>query len=232
MFRKVFQEKKIVSFVRRKGRKLSKVKLDLLDNILPAIEINSLKQNEILTKIKAEKYHKINLEIGYGSGEHLIKQSQLYKEELFLGCEPFLNGTVKLLANIKEQEIKNIYIHQNDALALLTVLPDEFLSKIFILFPDPWPKTRHHKRRIIQERNLDCFYQKLKMSGLLRIATDHSDYASWIIAKMMKHKKFYWQINNIKDWYKEPQDWVKTKYQKKALAGRNYYFFDFIKISA
>lgn len=227
----MFQEKKIVSFVRRKGRKLSNYKLELLNNLLPQIEISNLKDNKIINDIYANKYKNINIEIGYGSGEHLLMQSKLYQKDLFIGCEPYLHGTVKLLEKIQSHQINNIFIYQDDAISLIESLPANSIAKIFILFPDPWPKTKHHKRRIINDNNITIIKNKLRAKGLLRIATDHSDYASWIIAKINKYHDLSWQIGNVRDWHNEPSDWIETKYQKKALAGKNSYFFDFIKIS-
>ncbi|MBT4878676.1 MAG: tRNA (guanosine(46)-N7)-methyltransferase TrmB [Alphaproteobacteria bacterium] len=224
------QEKKILSFVRRKGKKLSKAKLDLINDLLPNIEIKDLCTSEILTKLIKQKEAKINLEIGYGNGEHLAMQGRLRPEELFIGCEPYLKGTVNLLSQIKTNNLENIYIYQDDAIELLNKLPNNFLNKIYILFPDPWPKTKHQKRRIINNYNLKIIGDKLKPNGLLRIATDHSEYASWIIAKMINQPVFTWEIKNINDWHKEPCDWTQTKYQEKALAGKKYYFFNFTKL--
>lgn len=221
------EKKKILSFVKRNSRKLSLKKQALLKNILPKYEISSEFNNGILKNIIEQK--KIcNLEIGYGAGEHLAFQAQNNPNHNFIGCEPFLSGTTKLLNRIVELKLNNIFIYQCDAIRLLEYLPDNFLSKIYILFPDPWPKNRHHKRRIINENNLALYAQKLKSQGLLRIATDHEEYAGWIIAKLINNEFFTWYCNNIKDWHKEPKDWCKTKYQKKSLdKGIKNYFFDF-----
>ena len=225
----MFKEKKILSFVKRNSRKLSLKKQDLLKDILPKYEISAEFNNGILQKIIKE--NKIcNLEIGYGAGEHLAFQAKNNPNNNFIGCEPFLLGTTKLLDRIVKSELHNIFIYQSDAIRLLEYLPDNFLTKIYILFPDPWPKKRHHKRRIINKDNLNLYAKKLKPKGLLRIATDHENYASWIIAKLINNSLFSWQCDNVRDWYKEPSDWCKTKYQKKSLAkGMKNYFFDFYR---
>jgi|AACY02.9.fsa_nt_gi Predicted S-adenosylmethionine-dependent methyltransferase len=92
---------------------------------------------------------------------------------------------------------------------------------------NPWPKKKHNKRRIVNHENIELFAKKIKHGGILRLATDHSDYASWMLGKMTKHSEFVWQLDKVRDWYKEPADWTETKYQRKALAGDVYYFFDF-----
>lgn len=225
------EKKKILSFVKRNSRKLSSNKQNLLENILPQYEISGEFNNGKLTDIIKENI-KCNLEIGYGAGEHIAFQAKNNPNENFIGCEPFLLGTVKLLNNINQNNLDNIYIYQEDAIKLLEELPNNFLHKIYILFPDPWPKKRHYKRRIINNYNLNLFANKLKNKGMLRIATDHEDYASWIIAKLINHQKFSWQCDKIKYWHQPPQDWCQTKYQKKSLAaGCKNYFFDFYKIN-
>ncbi len=171
---------------------------------------------------------KINLEIGYGTGGHLAFQAEQNPDEIFIGCEVFIQGTAKLLSEIQEKKLSNIFIYQDNAINLLNNLNNNILQKIFLLFPDPWPKTRHNKRRIIKKENIDLFAQKLATKGLLRIATDHRDYANWIIAQMINNKNFSWHCNNTRDWHKQPKDWQETKYQKKSLAGNIYYFFDFV----
>jgi len=217
--------------MKRKGRKISDAKQDLVLEILPKIEIKDLENDVLLEELKSEQEKPVNLEIGYGSGEHLAMQAEYHDDEIFVGCEPYFNGTAKLLTEIRNREIENIIIYQDDALLLLDELPDNFLSKLFILFPDPWPKRRHYKRRIIKEENIKIFAKKLKPGGLLRIATDHANYASWIIAKMIKSESFDWEADKVGDWYKEPKEWTSTKYQRKALAGDTYYFFDFKKLT-
>ena len=214
------------SFVKRNGRRLSNNKQNLFKCILPECEI--LETNTFLNDI-VNSNKECHLEIGYGGGEHLAFQAMNNKEDNFIGCEIFLQGTAKLLNKISENNIDNIFIYQNNAIDLITQLPDDFLSKIFLLFPDPWPKKRHYKRRIVNDDNLNLFAKKLKKRGLLRIVTDHDNYASWIIAKLINNNNYIWDCNAVRDWYNHPKDWYKTKYQIKSLAkGEKNYFFDFI----
>lgn len=224
----MIQGKIIKSFVKRKGRKISEAKLLIIKEKLPEISINENFNCDNLKKIISANKN-INFEIGYGSGEHLLYQAKNNPNEIFIGCEPYFNGTVKLITEIIREKINNIYIYQDDALDLLENLPDNYLKKIFILFPDPWPKTKHHKRRIINEKNISLFLDKLKNNATLRLATDHQEYANWMLAKLMKEDGFKWEIDNVRDWHKKPLDWISTKYQLKALAGNNYYFFNFCK---
>jgi tRNA (guanine-N7-)-methyltransferase len=222
--------KRILSFVRRKGkRKLSTNKQSLMSEILPKVEIINFDKDQNFERLLKTKNKKINLEIGYGNGEHFLMQAQKYTEEIFIGCEPFVNGTAQLISKLADKNLENIFIYQGDAMDFLEKLPSNFLDKIFLLFPDPWPKKKHLKRRIIKDENISIFEKKLKTNGLFRFSSDHGDYASWGLAKFTNNKNWNWNCENIKDWLKEPKDWTQTKYQKKSLAGTTYYFFDFIK---
>jgi tRNA (guanine-N7-)-methyltransferase len=224
----MIQEKLIKSFVKRKGRKISNAKKLIIDNKLPEIEIINKDYSLLLDKIISSNKI-INMEIGYGSGEHIIFQAINNPDEIFIGCEPYLNGTAKLVTQIIEKKINNIFIFQNDAIDLLKVIPNNFLNKIYILFPDPWPKTKHHKRRIINDNNLQIFIKKLQVKGRLRLATDHEEYAAWMIAKLIKYEELNWDIKNVRDWHLAPDDWINTKYQLKALAGNINFFLNFYK---
>lgn len=220
------QEKRILSFVKRNGRALSKVKQELFTELLPKYEIT---HNNFEYNIEKEYC----LEIGYGGGEHLAYQAKQNPNINFIGCEPFIQGTAKLLKKIQEDQLENIFIYQDNAIDLINNLPDNFLSKIFILFPDPWPKNRHHKRRIINHNHLNLFAKKLKPESLLRIATDHEDYASWIIATLINNPNYKWECHTTEEWHNSPNDWCRTKYQEKSLSnGSKNYFFNFKKISA
>jgi tRNA (guanine-N7-)-methyltransferase len=226
----VIQEKKIRSFVNRKGRKLSDNKIKLLaDAKKNKILLTDNDFNEI-EKI-AKNYKEVCFEIGFGSGEHISHIAQIYPERLFIGCEPFELGVTKLLAKIKTEKINNILIYNNDALDLLKSLPDNFINKLYVLYPDPWPKKRHNKRRIINNENLQLFANKMTDKSKLLIATDHNDYASWIIAHLINNKNFKWLINNVEEVFTEPNEWSKTKYQKKSLDNKDkHYFYNFSKI--
>jgi len=197
----------IKSFVKR-GRKLSKSKSDLLINFLPTIKISP----ELLPNLPKNK--KINMEIGFGDGKFLHNIAANNQEELFIGCDPYIQGIINVLEHVKKDNIKNIILWDDDARMLLTEMPDNFLNDVFILFPDPWPKAKHHKRRIINKILLDLLDKKMKLNSCLYIATDHADYREWILDTMPLNKNF---LENIQtDWKKKLFDGIETCYQKKA----------------
>jgi tRNA (guanine-N7-)-methyltransferase len=223
------KQKEILSFVKRQGRKLSDSKKKLLEELLPKIEIKTIDDSDdnlvrILTMAKEGR--RIIFEIGYGAGENLFNLAKNNPDDIFIGCEVFITGVAKLLKNIDEHSINNIYLFNGDAISLLEYLPDDFLSKLYLLFPDPWPKAKHHKRRIVNNKNIELFANKLKSKSDFLIATDHEDYASWIAAHIINDKSFDWLCDNVRDWHNEPEDWVETKYQKKSkkAGSRNYFF--------
>lgn len=207
------------SFGRKQGRAPKGIRQDAMEALLPKLSI-PLETTNItsLGSLFEKPYDHYALEIGYGAGEHLHFQASRSPEFGFIGCEPFLNGVGNLLATIDEKPVENIRIWQEDARLLLAQLPDACLQKVFILFPDPWPKTRHHKRRIVKNDLLNELARVMKPNALLRMATDHHDYAAWMLSHIMNHPQFNWDANTPADWQTPPKDWVLTRYQEKALA--------------
>lgn len=164
------------------------------------------------------------LEIGFGTGEHLVTQAGAHPETGMIGCEPFMNGVASLLTSMAKAEVENIRIWPDDARVLLDALESASLSKIFLLHPDPWPKKRHHKRRFIQDDTLDSFARLLRKGGELRIATDDADLANWMLSKTWRHPAFDFQAGCAADWRNRPDDWPETRYGQKQLAGQPVYF--------
>jgi len=201
----------IRSFGRIKSRRLSDHKKSLLKNFLPLYEIKD-------GELKADKTRqKIILEIGFGFGDFLFEKAKNHPEKIFIGSEPHLNGVVSILMKLENQALANLKITKQDARLFLNSLPAEFFDEVFILFPDPWPKSRHIKRRLINLRFLDeILSPKMKSGAKLTIATDHDGYKTWILSQILLSKKFSWIANSKKDWQNFPDDWVVTKYQKKA----------------
>lgn len=158
------------------------------------------------------------LEIGFGRGEHLAAQARAHPDVHFIGAEPFLNGVAGLLQEIELHRIENIRIFDEDVRRLLPALPDRSLDRVFLLFPDPWPKVRHHKRRFVSQGNLDELARVLKPGGLLLFATDHADYAAWTLRHVLAHPQFEWTAEKAADWRDPPAGWVETRYQAKARA--------------
>ena len=157
------------------------------------------------------------LEIGFGGGEHLAAQAERHPECGLIGCEVFTNGVAKALVHIDVQKLENIRLYTEDVRSLLERLPNYSLHRVFILFPDPWPKKRHYKRRLINADLLKELHRVLVSGGALRIATDHRDYLTWILAHMVKTPLFKWAAGRSEDWKKAPADHITTRYEAKAI---------------
>lgn len=230
---------------RRKGRTIRKAKTTLLDAFLPHVKITKDTKFDKNTMF-GQPVNEVYLEIGFGNGEHLAGHAQNHHKVGYIGAEVFQNGVANLLSittGIKEgtdlpEEITletgradNIRVWDDDIRLLFATIPDSFLDKIFLLFPDPWPKTRHASRRFINPDNLAEISRILKKDGILRIATDHKVYKSWTLRQMTKDKNFIWTATCGNDWKHEPSDWVQTKYQRKAIReGRRAVFLDYRRI--
>lgn len=213
------------SFGRRHGRKLRAHRAALVETLLPKLLI-TLPSPELSDNPPQPLW----FEIGFGGGEHLEQQARLNPQVHFIGCEPYVNGMARLLSAIERDRLSNIRVYDNDARELLDALPDNSIARMFILFPDPWPKVRHHKKRIISQASLALFHRKIKTGGLLRIATDHVDYCTWMLENLLAFGKFSWQAESQADWKTPPEHWVTTRYQAKAEAeGRKAVFLDWIK---
>lgn len=197
----------IRSFGRIKSRKLSDHKNHLLTDLVADYAI---KDSDFSSQNNC-------LEIGFGFGDFTFEKAKQNPQQLFFGSEPHLNGVVNLLAKLETEPLKNLRISTSDVRLLLAKFPDRFFDQIFILFPDPWPKVKHFKRRLINQEFLDQILSpKMKNGAKLTIATDHDSYKTWILCEIAKSKKFNWDANSKKDWQIFPNDWVITKYQKKA----------------
>jgi tRNA (guanine-N7-)-methyltransferase len=165
------------------------------------------------------------LEIGFGGGEHLAAQAAAHRDIGMIGCEVFENGIAKLLGGIARQDLANIRILTDDARLLLAALPPASIARVFILFPDPWPKQRHHKRRIVTGPTLDTLAALMTDGAELRLATDDVDYLGWMLARVPVHPAFTWLAQGPADWRSRPADWPATRYEAKAIAaGRRPYF--------
>jgi tRNA (guanine-N7-)-methyltransferase len=194
---------RIKSFVRRAGKTLTAYQASLLNDLLPQITPD---------KIDFSKYNKFYLEIGFGNGERLAEDSARNKDICFIGCEPFRNGVAQLLTKIKDRAIDNVYIWDNDINILLETIPKNLFDRIYILFPDPWPKLRHNKRRLIQKDFVEKLAQYMTKNAQLVIATDHFDYQQWIEKELSLSQDLELMLKTNSF----PKNWIKTKYQKKA----------------
>jgi tRNA (guanine-N7-)-methyltransferase len=172
------------------------------------------------------------LEIGFGGGEHLAWQAEHHPDIGIIGAEPFVAGMAKLLCKIESRHLANIRLYTEDARDIIAALPDASLGRLFILFPDPWPKTRHHKRRLIQMEMLDSLARVLKERAELRFATDDPGYLTYALERFIAHRAFVWTASAPHDWQVRPADWPETRYEAKALAaGRRCTYLTFRRVS-
>jgi tRNA (guanine-N7-)-methyltransferase len=217
---------------RRQGPKLRPGRRRLLDELLPkvgfSVEPGRLLEPLTLFDLLPEG---IWLEIGFGGGEHLEAQAAAHPEIGFLGVEPFRNGVARLLGAVEAQGLRNVRVLMDDARLLLDALPEACLERVFVLFPDPWPKTRHHKRRIVNPSTAAQLARVIRPGGELRLATDDADYARWMLAALLPEEHFAWTAERAADWRDPPPDWVPTRYEAKArAAGRRSVFLRFRRV--
>lgn len=213
------------SFGRVSGRKLRPDQMDLVENFLPKISID-IEKFKNPSDLFSDNKKEIWLEIGFGDGGHLAKQAELNPEIGFIGSEVFTNGVAGFLKKAKEKEIDNVRVFFGDARLLLDKLPKSSLDGVYILYPDPWPKSRHNKKRIISQELFRALGGAIKQDGRLIIASDHDDYKIWIKKHLEETEHF------LKDCITEeaPEGWIKTKYQMKAeKIGQGSMFFSYVR---
>lgn len=168
------------------------------------------------------------LEIGFGAGDHLVAQAVKNPRVGFIGCEPFFEGIGKLISRIDSSGVTNIRVYPGDVRDLIAALPLASLGKVFLLFPDPWPKNRHHKRRIINKGFLDKLASCIRVGGDLLVWTDHAEYVRWILHELLQHESFSWTARGPNDWRIRPESGQKTRYETKArAAGRQCFYLRF-----
>lgn len=210
----------LASFGRRRGRRLRSRKQELVEELLPKLLIPTAENaRQLLESYLPQR--QLHLEIGFGTGTHLAKQAALHPDIGFIGAEPYTQGVAELLQTIDDEQLGNIRIFQGDVRALLDWIPDKRLHAAYIYYPDPWPKTRHHKRRLITRPFLSQLAGKMRSGSKLRLATDWDDYLTWMLEQLLAHPDFSWTAKNAADWQNPPENWVQTRYESKALkAGR------------
>ena len=221
------------SFGRRRTRRLTERQQRLLDDDLPRLTIDlSTPCDQLgLTSLFAAPVSEIWLEIGFGGAEHLIWQAKQNPSIGIIGCEPFIDGTVKALDAIVGDDLQNVRLYAEDARDILKWLPRQSVTRAFILFPDPWPKKRHNKRRLINMTLIDHLAGAMADNGELRIATDIADYARSILWTLHQSRFFTWQAESPSDWRLRTADWPQTRYEQKAIhSNRRCYYFRFARI--
>jgi tRNA (guanine-N7-)-methyltransferase len=215
-------EHELRSYGRRRGRKPSARQAALLTDTLPRFAVDPAALPEASATW---------LEIGFGGGEHLLSQARRNPDALLIGCEPYEDGVIKVLSAVEAEGLKNVRVHMGDVRDVLRQLAPGTLDRAFILFPDPWPKRKHRKRRLVNSSLLDLLARVLRPNAELRIATDIGDYARTMLEAFQAEPRFLWQAESPDDWRMRPADWVETKYESKAAqAGRRRYYFRFLKL--
>ncbi|MGD9637809.1 MAG: tRNA (guanosine(46)-N(7))-methyltransferase TrmB [Alphaproteobacteria bacterium] len=222
---------------RRQGKKIRQPRVNLLKNLLPQIAINknSLKDTIDINNLFSFKPEQLWLEVGFGGGEHTSEQALNNPKTAIIASEVFVNGIASLLAHLagthsdgtilddescslETRRSDNVRIFPDDVRLLFPFLPDACFDRIFVLFPDPWPKKRHALRRFIGPDNLPELRRLLKVGGELRVASDDMNYIRWSLEHLNKNPYFEWLATNHLDWKTPPKDWVQTRYEQKALS--------------
>jgi tRNA (guanine-N7-)-methyltransferase len=169
------------------------------------------------------------LEVGFGGGEHMAAQAARHPDVLILGAEPFVNGVASALRHVDDRGLSNVRIHDGDVRDLMSRLPDASLQRMFVLFPDPWPKLRHHKRRLLSPAFVAEAARLLRPDGRLRLATDWAAYANVMLAAVLADGHFDWPVQCAADWREPPADHSPTRYEAKRLGDCAPVWLDFIR---
>lgn len=209
---------------RSSGHKLRASQRDLVERLLPALEVPT--EGEITAERLFLDNRPLHFEIGFGSGEHLAARADMLPDHGFIGAEPFLNGIAAALAHIRDKQLANVRLWRGDALDVLQRIPDGALSFLYLLHPDPWPKARHAKRRMVNDGPIDLFAAKIRSGGEFRLATDDPTYLTWSLMIMQRHiLQFDWLAEQPKDFLEPSGGWTETRYGAKSRReGRSPYY--------
>jgi tRNA (guanine-N7-)-methyltransferase len=215
---------------RASGHKLRPGQQALVDELLPQIAVPE--DGEINSRRLFGDDRALHLEIGFGAGEHLATRADMLPDHGFIGAEPFLNGVAAALAHIRDRHLANVRLWRGDALDVLRRVPDGSLSFLYLLHPDPWPKARHAKRRMVNDGPLAIFAAKLKPGGELRLATDDPTYLTWALMVMQRHgHEFEWLAEAPRDFLEPPDGWIETRYGAKSRReGRRPYYLRYCRV--
>lgn len=219
---------------RRKGKHLKQSQEGYLDEDLAALspgavdwEENPARENLDLEALFGGK--DVWLEVGFGGGEHVIHQAAENPDVGIIGCEPYINGVAMLLGKVRKANVPNLRIYPGDVRDMFDVLPEASISKAFLLYPDPWPKARHHRRRFVTPEHLEPLVRVLKPGAEFRVATDIEDYVRQTLEEVPRHG-FDWLAEGPEDWRTPWSDWISTRYEQKALReGRTPHYLTFKK---
>ena len=206
---------------RIKGKTLNAAQYRYLDEDLPRLSVLGVTrlenpERDLLDIDTLTAGRPLWLEVGFGGGEHLVHQALHNPDVQFLGVEPYVNGVAMLLGKMRKAGVTNIKLHMGDARNLMDVLPDESVCKAFLLYPDPWPKIRHHRRRFVTPEHLIPLSKCLKLGAEFRVATDIEDYVRQTLQEVPK-AGFDWLAEGPEDWRAPWGDWISTRYELKAV---------------
>lgn len=214
---------------RSKGKKLRPAQEALVETLLPRIAVPVEGHIDSATLFGTDV--PLHFEIGIGSGEHLAQRADMLPDHGFIGCEPFLNGVAAALRDVDERHLGNVRLHHGDALEVLERLPDASLRFVYLLHPDPWPKARHAKRRMMNLGPLALIAAKLQPGGEFRFGTDHPVYLRWALMMMRDRAEFEWLCNSPSGFLKRPGGWPETRYEAKARAkGHEVWYFRYRRL--
>lgn len=223
-------------FGRRKGKRLRGLQEDRLETLLPTLRVDlpagggRIDPCSLFPQMGAAP-EEIWLEIGFGGGEHLAARAAEHPRIGFIGAEAFVNGVVKLLAEVEARDLRNLRIRDGDVAPLLARLPDACLGQVSLLYPDPWPKRRQRKRRFVSDESLAQIARLLKDGGTFRFASDIDDYAGWTLARIARSSDLRWTARSARDWLEPFPGWPGTRYEVKAIAtGRRPTYLEFYRI--
>lgn len=218
-------------FGRRKGKRLRTGQSGLVEQLLPELALDLSKPAPAdLRQVFGFPIRELRLEIGFGGGEHLIANAVREPEIGFIGIEAFLNGMAKALAAIERHSLPNIRLHLGDAIDVMAWLPTASIDRVDLLYPDPWPKRRHWKRRFVQHKSVAALARMLRHGGEFRFATDIPDYAAWTLRHLLASSDFAWTAESAVDWQTPWPDFERTRYEAKAVkAGRRPCYLAFVR---
>jgi tRNA (guanine-N7-)-methyltransferase len=218
-------------FGRRRGKTVSPLQAAALESGLGLYRLDLTRPppGELKSLFEAP-VAAVRLEIGFGGGEHLLSEGAIHADTGFIGVEPFVNSMAKMMAALADKPLANIRVYDDDATRLLDWLPGASLSGIDLLYPDPWPKKKHWKRRFVSPANLDRFARVLQSGGTFRFASDIASYVNWTLLSCARHGGFAWQAREAADWHTPYAGWPGTRYEAKALReGRRPAYLTFVR---
>jgi len=203
-------------FGRRKGHKLRSRQAELMDTLLPRLAVDLGAPAPADLRALFAGVDEVRLESGFGGGEHLIAEAEAHPRSGFIGIEPFINGMAKALVAIDQRKLANVRLHHGDATDVLAWLPRGVLARVDLLYPDPWPKRRHWKRRFVQDESIAAIAQALRAGGEFRFASDIPDYVAWTLQRVLRSPEFTWTAERADDWRQPWPGFTSTRYEAKA----------------